>query len=141
MDYQHATDAEVDAFLTEHRQEMDADGLEPGDVLAALSAGRAVLERRAYGLAVIQLKKVSDPRTGQNGLIPHLWLLWIDPQTRGLGLGRRFVRELLKLHARGYHMSLVCNGARRRAFFGRLGFRVVQRDGECRTMTTNDQRF
>jgi hypothetical protein len=52
-------------------------------------------------------------------------------------MGRQFVRHLLKRYGVDYHMSLHCSGTRRRAFFGRLGFRIESRDGDMRCMTTN----
>jgi len=135
MDFTEMTLAEIANFVEEHQQEMGAHGNSADEVQAKVSTGKAVLETRTFGFALIELTPTSDGKT-----IPHLWLLYVFPESRGRTLGRRFVRELLAKYATDFHMSLWCEGPRRRAFFGRLGFRVELREGEMRRMTTNDYR-
>lgn len=135
MDFTTMTLAEIAAFVVDHQQEMGAHGITAEEVTAKVSTGRACLETRPFGFALVELTTASDGKA-----IPHLWLLYVAPESRGRALGRRFVRELLAKHAADYHMSLWCEGPQRRAFFGRLGFRVEVRDGEMRRMTTNDTR-
>jgi GNAT superfamily N-acetyltransferase len=132
-DFSTLKHAEIVTFAISHQEDLGASGLTETEILAALQTGRAVLETRPHGFAVVELKK-----TAQEGkFIPHLWLLYIDRQLQGRGLGRRFVRELKATYATEYHMSLSCYGPRRRAFFGRLGFRIESKDGDHRRMTTN----
>lgn len=133
-DFTTLTDAHLVQFAVAHQDALDIGGLVETDIVPAVVAGRASLERRPYGFAIIEQR----PATG--GTIPHLWLLFVAPEHQGKGLGRRFVRELLRQHATVYHMSLYCHAARRRAFFGRLGFRIESRDGDMRRMTTNTLR-
>ena len=124
------------AFIEDNRAELAADGVSRADVKTALDQGRAVLETRPHAFAVVEVK-----RSDSGGLIPHLWLLYVDPSQRGHGLGRAFVRDLLNKYATDYHMSLWCSGAQRRKFFGRLGFVVESRDGDMRRMTTNREHY
>ena len=130
-DFTTLTDAQLAQFAVAHQDGLDIDGLVEADIVTAVAAGRASLERRPYGFAII------EQRPAAGGTIPHLWLLFVAPEHQGKGLGHRFARELLRQHATVYHMSLYCHGARRRAFFGRLGFRIESKDGEMRRMTTN----
>lgn len=127
---------DLDALAIQRAGELGAEGLEPGDVLRAIDEGRAIVERRPYGFAVVE-------RTSAQGgcWVPHLWLLYVEPGQRSRGVGRTFVRELLKLHSQTHHMSLYCHGARRRKFFGSCGFVVESKQGEMRRMTTNKDRM
>lgn len=127
MNYSDLTPEDADALVVKNRMDIGCEGLKPGEVLAALMSGAAVLERSPHGFAVVQIQT-----------FPHLWVVYIDPASRGKGHGRQFVRDVVRKHAKTYHMSLSCHGARRRAFFGRIGFRVESREGEWRHMTTND---
>lgn len=133
MDFTSMSLAELATFIVEHQHEMGAHGITAEEVTAKLETGKASLETRPFGFALVELTPTSNGRA-----IPHLWLLFISPESRGRSLGRRFVRDLLAQYATEYHMSLWCEGSRRRAFFGRLGFRVESREGEMRRMTTND---
>lgn len=133
-DFTTLTDTQLAQFAVAHQDALDIGGLVEADIVTAVAAGSASLERRTYGFAIIEQR----PATG--GTIPHLWLLFIAPEHQGKGLGHRFMRELLRQHATVYHMSLYCHGARRRAFFGRIGFRIESRDGDMRRMTTNTLR-
>ncbi len=135
MNYTTLTTTEIAALAEAKREEMGACGLTAGDVLDALESGRAVLEVRPYGFGIVTLKPGLDGKQ-----MPHLWLLYVDAANRGQRLGNRFVRFLLRRYAKDYHMTVSCYGPRRRAFFGRLGFRVESRDGELRQMTTSDHR-
>lgn len=134
-DFTVLTVPELAAFAVLHQDEMGVAGILESDITGALAQGRAALETRRYGFAVVEQRPDSAGR-----MIPFLWLLYIAPEKRGAGVGRRFVRELLKRYSDYYHMSLYCYGARRRAFFGRLGFRIESQDGEMRRMTTNTLR-
>ena len=135
MDYTTLTAAEIAAIAEARREEMGADGVTAGDVLEALESGKARIEVRSFGFGVVALKPGLEGK-----LMPHLWLLYIDPAHRGRRLGNGLVRDMIRQYAKDYHMTVHCYGPRRRAFFGRLGFRVESRDGDLRCMTTNDYR-
>jgi GNAT superfamily N-acetyltransferase len=130
LDFTRMNTGELVQFVVEHQAEMDVEGLGAEDILAKLNSGEALIEPRPYGFAMIQVKRAPK------GLIPHLWLLYLEPNKRGKGIGARFVKDLLQQFPM-YHMSLYCHGSRRRKFFSRFGFRVESRDGEMRRMTTN----
>jgi len=122
---------EIAEFLVAHQSELGIADLTAQKVMESLESGKAVLETREYGFALIQQTPAAD------GMIPHLWALFIDNKRRESGLGSRFVREILKKYSARHHMSVWCEGSRRRRFFGRLGFVVEGRFGEVRRMTTN----
>lgn len=121
------------AFAESHRHELHAEGVTAADITNALAQGRAEIELRRYGFAVIEVTPGRAPGTQ----IPHLWLLYVNPSARGQGWGSRFVEELLEKYSTDYHMSLWCYGPKRVRFFERLGFVVGSRDGGMRHMTTN----
>ena len=120
------------SFAELNREELAADGITAADLLHAFESGRAVLEARVHAFAVVQLRDEPD-----GDQAPHLWLLFVDPEHRGQGVGRELVREIVRKYSADRHMSLYCKGSVRRAFFGRLGFVVESRDGDMRRMTTN----
>ena len=131
MDFAAMSRAEIAEFLVAHQSELGIAELTAQEIIDSLQAGTAALETREYGFALIQQTPADD------GMIPHLWALYIDRERRDSGLGSRFVRELVRKYAGKHHMSVSCEGARRRRFFGRLGFVVEGRFGEMRRMTTN----
>ena len=89
-DFSVMNEAEIAAFANSRQEEMGSSGLTEADILAALQTGRAVLEIRPHGFAVVELKEADQ----KGKFIPHLWLLYIDSEQQGRGLGQRFVREL-----------------------------------------------
>jgi GNAT superfamily N-acetyltransferase len=131
IDFAAMSRLEIAEFLVARQSELGIAELTTQKVIESLESGKAVLETRQYGFALIQQTPAAD------GTIPHLWVLFIDNERRGSGLGSRFVRELLKKYSAKHHMSVWCEGSRRRRFFGRLGFVVESRFGEIRRMTTN----
>ena len=131
IDFTAMSTLEIAEFIVVHQSEMDIADLTTRKVIDSLESGKAVLETRSYGFALIQRTAAVD------GMIPHLWVLFIDNNQRGSGLGSRFVREILKKYSGRHHMSVWCEGSRRRRFFGRLGFVVEGRVGDTRRMTTN----
>ena len=131
IDFTAMSTLEIAEFIVAHQSEMGIADLTTQKVIDSLESGKAVLETRQYGFALIQQSPAVD------GIILHLWALFVDNKQRGSGLGSRFVREILKKYSAKHHMSLWCEGSRRRRFFGRLGFVVNGRLGEARRMTTN----
>ena len=134
MNYTTLRAEQIAAYAESSCAEMEAD-VSAGDILDRLKNGKAVLEVRSFGFAVLKLKPGVEGR-----LMPHLWLLYIDPSQRGLRNGHRFVQQLLSKYSRYYAMTVHCYGSRRRAFFGRLGFRIESREGQLRVMTTSEVR-
>jgi hypothetical protein len=121
---------EIAAFLAAHQDELGMSGVTADQVTASIEAGRTILEVRPYGFALVQL---------MDGL-PHLWALYVKDAQRQQGHGKVFMRELLYAHSSRSHMTLICEGPRRRKFFSRFGFRVEGRLGQYRKMTTNPGR-
>jgi ribosomal protein S18 acetylase RimI-like enzyme len=133
-DFSAMSRSEIVDFLVAHQHELGIADLAAEKVNHSLESGEAALEMRPYGFALIQHTPSND------GVIPHLWALYIDSDKRGSGLGSRFVRELIKQYSTKHHMTVWCDGSQRRRFFGRLGFVVERRVGDIRRMTTNRAR-
>jgi len=129
-DFTTLTAGELALFAVAHQAELGVSGLIEADITEAIAAGRAILELRPYGFAIIEQKAASNGLT-----IPHLWLLFVSPDRRGKGLGRSFMRDLLRQQSREYPMSLYCVGSRQCKFFGRLSFKIESQDGDMRRMT------
>jgi GNAT superfamily N-acetyltransferase len=125
------TDEQV-AYFSELNEDEFECNVPAYEVLQEVQSGAAVIERREYGFAVIF-------PSSTKALRPHLWLLFLQPECRGNGLGRKFMRELMSKYSTDYHMTLKCYGPERRKFFGRLGFRVEShnRTTGARFMSTN----
>lgn len=134
MDFTSLTLQELSEFAVDHQDQMGECGMTHEDIVSAVCDGRAALETRTFGFALVQLKP------GHGGkFIPHLWLLFVSEGQRGRRLGHTFMRQLMRKYSSHYHMSVKCDGPRRRAFFGRLGFRIESKAGEMRRMTTGDR--
>jgi GNAT superfamily N-acetyltransferase len=131
IDFSAMSGGEIAEFLVTHQSELGIADLTTQKIIDSLESGTAVLETRHYGFALIQQTAAPD------GMIPHLWALFVHDGQRGSGLGSRLVREILKKYSAQHPMSVWCEGSRRRRFFGRLGFVVESRHGEIRRMTTN----
>lgn len=86
------TFAEVDAFVMSVKGDICADGIKPGEVASALASHEAVIERRQYGFAVVQ---VSDQFTGAINMIsgkatgPYLWLLYVTSKSGAISAAFR----------------------------------------------------
>lgn len=125
MNFLSMSDDQIDELLVTRQEEIGASGIERGEILAAVASGKAVIERSDYGVAVVNpYRPLPDFKQ------PFLWLLYVEPECRGRGYGRKLVREILRKHADTHFMRLHAYGARRSKFFSRFGFRVVERDNE-----------
>ena len=125
MDYLAMSADEIDEVLVSRQEEMGASGIERGEILKAVNAGTHVIERSQFGIAIVQ---PSQPELQMP--IPFLWLLYVLPEHRGQGHGRKFVRQILKKHAAEYFMGVHVYDSRHSKFFSQFGFRVVSRDNE-----------
>jgi GNAT superfamily N-acetyltransferase len=119
----------IDGFLAAHSWEFDMD-YATGRLPGAVASGLAWIECRPLAFAL--LLRMQRPA----GVAPHLWALYVAPEARGRRIGADLVRELVRVYAGECPMTLSCYGARRRRYFGRLGFRVEGRDAEWRRMTS-----
>ena len=131
-DFTSFTHAEIAAFLVAHQGDLGCHGITADYVNESLRTGQAILEARPYGFALIEPFRVRD-----ESIVPDFWILFVDDEHRGAGLGRQFVKEILAKYAVGCPMSLTCYGARRGEFFERCGFRLESKVGELLHMTTN----
>lgn len=134
-DFTTLSHAEIAEFAVAHRSELDCEDMTVDEIISKLSEPRTILEVRPYGFAVIEPSWYSG-----EDFHPFLWLLFVHVEKRGNGLGHKFMREILSKYAKSTHMRLKCFGARRRKFFGRLGFIVESREDDKRTMTTDPNR-
>lgn len=84
---------------------------------------RLVVEKFEHGVAVMLF----------NDVLPQLWFLYVDPEQRCKGLGRKYVRLIRRKFGNEYVVSLHCHKSLR-PFYGSCGFRVVERYGDHRVM-------
>lgn len=131
IDFRELTDSEIAQFVVDHLAEFGDYVVSVESILAADIA----IERTHFGFAIVQ-----DPRGyrhDEHGNItggqPHLWFLYVSPEHRGRGHGRRIVRDVLSKYGRNWLMSVYCDVSRR-AYYSQFGFRVIERDGRLRKM-------
>src|SRR4051812_27579595 len=109
MDFTAATDADIAAFLVAHQHELDVDGISTDELMGKSAAGAIVIERELMGRGVAVVEPEGRPNWCESPGA-YLWLLWINPEARGSGVGRRFVRALMKKHANVYLGRVRCHG-------------------------------
>lgn len=68
-----------------------------------------------------------------DGILPELNFLYISPEFRRQGVGRKIMKDLIKNYCDTYYMTLLCDKKLTR-FYNRFGFRVIKRDGDHRKM-------
>ncbi len=118
--YRELSDDQVKDFLLAHLAEFGDYGLTPEEF-----EGRPIaIERWEHGFAIVLNPHTCDVQ---------LWWLYVDADRRGRKLGRRYMRDILAKYGQEWRMSLVCN-VKLRAFYSSFGFRVIERNGERRTM-------
>jgi len=120
--------AAADLALGLYARELNAQGVvtDAADVARLrfeLESGAAVLWPRDQAFAILR-------KPGSFGQV--LCFVWVEPARRRTGYGRRLVLELLAQFPE-YPWRLKCH-VDQRAFFTRLGFRVVERAGVLREM-------
>jgi ribosomal protein S18 acetylase RimI-like enzyme len=109
-----------EAFLSEHRRE--ADWLEE-DWRSAIYQARWVVARTAHG--VIGLARSSQD--AQSPESRYIEAVWVAPEFRRLGVGRRLVRQLVD-HERESGIKeillwVIDSNVYARSFYSRMGFR------------------
>lgn len=119
------TDREIIQFALYHQAEMGCQDLGPEDIDPAIRSGTAVIERREHAFAVVN----PESRLAAGSPLPHLWLIYVCPEMRSKGLGRRFVTDLVDNYGSTLSMTAIVAGDRRARFFERCGFRTVEHDG------------
>lgn len=125
MNFLEMSDDQIDEFLVLNQDEFSASGIQRGEIFDAVRTGKSVIERRNFGVAVINpMQPAPDYKQ------PFLWILYVATEFRGQGYGRKFIRQILHKYADTYYMRLYAVGARRSKFFAIFGFRVVERDNE-----------
>jgi GNAT superfamily N-acetyltransferase len=82
------------------------------------------IERWAHGFAII-----INPGTYDVGL----WWMYVRKECRGKGLGRKYMKQILRKYGSEWRMTLHCH-KRLRPFYSSFGFRVYKRDGDSRRM-------
>lgn len=126
MDFSNLTESELLSFVLSHQAEMAVQGISAFDLKRRLLNGEARFVTRPEGFTLIQL-----PRGKKQA---HLWLLYVEPEARGRGVGSDMVRDFLSRHAGDQDLTVYCEGDQRETFFNRLGFAVERREGEVRCM-------
>lgn len=122
--YTSMSDEEIARYTYAHQSEAGCNAFDPAEFLAAVGQGVTVIERRDYGFAVV------NPCVARGiAFTPaHLWLIYIDPQHRAQGRGRKLLREVIKKYADGHAITAMVHGAERAGFFERCGFRETFTD-------------
>lgn len=126
IDFRTLTVEEVAEFLVANVSEFGdpktIETLAVDNIVGEINAGLAVVvaERNAVAVVLSEIDHVQK-------CSPVLWLLYVDPASRGQGLGAAFVAGIRRRHEKKLPMVLVCNGQRREAFFGTCGFHVHER--------------
>lgn len=121
MNYQTMTDTEIAEFVEANIGDFGDYDVTAADILAK----QPHFERFEHGFAIVN-------NSGKYNV--ELWFLYVAPEHRGRRIGHHYVRELQRKHASEYYMSLHCH-KRLRPFYGSLGFRVEERNGDNRKMT------
>jgi GNAT superfamily N-acetyltransferase len=114
-------------LLQNIRRRWGAEGMTANQIIRSIQEGQAIIKRRDFGFAIIQPE--DRPHWGDSpGL--HIWIIYIDPDERGKGKGKRFVKELITAYGQKYFTSVTVFGGKRGSFFGRCGFRITERDSK-----------
>lgn len=103
----NASDAAITGFIAGHAEEFGTSDVSTENILKAIAEQRMAIEHRSYGFALLEIE-------GRPGwfLSPgvNLCCLYVLPEYRKRGIGRKFVRELIEKHAVQYRrLSLRAN--------------------------------
>jgi len=107
------------------------EALAADEVVEEVRAGHAVVVAERNAVAVVRPEVDHIQKCN-----PVLWLLYVDPASRGQRLGATFVAEIRRRFEKKLPMALACNGPRREAFFTACGFHVHERLEDNRVIMT-----
>lgn len=118
-DYCKLSDEDLVAFIITHQKEFAGDwNVEIDDFK------HAIYKRFDYGFAILFKNEWCGFSLG---------FFWVDPSKRGRRIGKTYMRILMSEYADTYYMTLHCHKCLR-AYYGSLGFRVIESQGDKRTM-------
>lgn len=109
-------------FVEANIQEFGDYSVTASDIMAKVH--RLAFRRFEHGFAVIQ---------NPNSASSLLWFVYVDAAHRGNGLGKQYMRIIQREFGQEFYLTLQCH-KRLRPFYSRCGWRVVERDGDNRTM-------
>lgn len=133
IDFISAPNEEIINFTIQNVDEFDEVESDPDfsqNVLASLANGRAVIERRPYGYAVLHLGVFFGLRK-----MTVLECFYVCSETREQGLGAQFLTELQQTYCNSHGMQLGCYKTWRKDYFSKAGFIVVNQEGNFFEMT------
>lgn len=139
IDFSQLSDTQIVQFVDEHFELFANDRYEgfPGNVLSRLDRDIFSIIRRPEGFAFAfkGRRYLSSP----GGFAADLIFLYVLPEYEGHGIGTALVEEIKISVTPGVPVKLKCEGTRRKAFFGRLGFDVTKywEDGDLYEMQWN----
>lgn len=121
MNWLTMTLPEIAAFVEANIQQFGKYEVTADDILSKLP--NVTVRAFECGFALLQLSPSGN----------SLWFLYVNEDQRGRGLGKQYLRTILKEFADTHYLTLFCH-KRLRPFYSRAGFRVVERDGDSRKM-------
>ena len=138
-DFRTLTVEEVAEFFVAHVAELGdpktIETLAVDNIVGEVKAGLAVVVAERKVVAIV-LSEIDDIQKCN----PVLWLLYVDPASRGQGLGAAFVAELRRRFEKKLPMAALCNGPERESFFAACGFHVHARHDDGRLTMIADSR-
>jgi GNAT superfamily N-acetyltransferase len=136
VDFNQFSNAQLVQFVDEHFElfASERDEAFPENVLSELDRDTCAIARRAEGFAIAY--KGRRYRFGTGSVPADLMFLYVRPESTGNGVGKALVETIKHSVTPGVPILLMCEGARRKDFFGRLGFHVTEysEDGDLYEM-------
>jgi GNAT superfamily N-acetyltransferase len=128
-DFTSYTNEQVLQYLVEHFHEMDA-GKPKANLAASLLSGvirgDVAVERHSNAFAVVgRANRKGAQLLGVELDVPpesDLKILMVAPEARGTGAGTALLADVMEKYMEDQAMTLICQGERRKALFGRAGF-------------------
>ena len=119
-------DQKLDIYRDELSGDFDIYDEDVAKLRSRIESGDEVLVHDPHAFAIVKGPDTPDQ---------FLTFLWVDPEHRGKGYGKRLMHRLIELYP-VYHWSLRCH-KRLRPFYSRFKFFVSERLGDNRRMSTN----
>jgi len=117
------SDDEIAVFTESVTHELHAN-ITADDIREELKDGAATIHRSDAGFYIMQ------PGLNQSS---NLWVLYVDPDCRGGGVGRRLLKDAIDHYGNEYLITLSCHASLRQ-WYSRSGFYVNPYDQKAPDM-------